>query len=107
MPAAGFTAIPAETPGGQGGPTGAPRQETVASIVFCCTTGLLAASPHVTLRVRILPKPKQEEHVQTNSDRKSRRDRLPGHQDCAPYGDRNGSRVFRGRPRCAPCRNGR
>ena len=53
------------------------------------------------------PKLKQEEHVQTNSDRKSRRDRLPGHQDCAPYGDRDGSRLFRGRPRRAPRRNGR
>ena len=32
------------------------RYETVASTDFCCTTGLLPASPHVTLRVRILPK---------------------------------------------------
>ncbi len=32
------------------------RYETVASIDFCCTTGLLPASPHVTLRVRIPPK---------------------------------------------------
>src|SRR4051812_1553641 len=31
------------------------KQDTVASTDFCCTTGLLAAFPHVTLRVKILP----------------------------------------------------
>src|ERR1700733_993191 len=46
-------------------------------------------------------------HVQTNSDRKSRRDRMPGHQDCPPHGDRDGRGLFRSRPRRAPCRNAR
>ena len=45
-------------------------------------------------------------HVQTNSDRKSRRDRLPGHQDGPPHGNRNRGRLFRGRPGRAPCRDG-
>src|SRR5215208_7396638 len=51
MRGAASTPIPAErTPFGT-----ARRYETVASIDFCCTTGLLPASPHVTLRVRIPP----------------------------------------------------
>ena len=49
----------------------------------------------------------KQAHVQTNSDRQSRRDRLPGHQDCPPDGDQDGRRLFRGRPRRAPCRDGR
>ena len=53
MRAAGLPAIPAETADrsrGRRPPGTAGRYETVASIDFCCTTGLLPAFPHVTLR---------------------------------------------------------
>ena len=39
------------------------RYETVASIDFCCTTGLLRPFPHVTLRVRFLPKSSSKKHM--------------------------------------------
>ena len=51
---------------------------------------------------QIAPDPAQRlqvsQHVQTNSDRESGRDRLPDHQDCPPDGDRDGRGLFRGRP---------
>ena len=49
----------------------------------------------------------KQAHVQTNSDRQSRRDRLPDHQDGPPDGDRDRRGLFRGRPRRAPRRDGR
>src|ERR1700716_3824319 len=66
---------------------------TVASPRFCCTTELLHPSARARLRP-LAPRgwtpPKvasKQAHVQTNSDRQSRRDRVPGHQDCSPDGD--------------------
>ncbi len=59
MRGAGSTPIPGKVP-----PAGAiGRYETVASTDFCCTTGLLPASPHVTLRVRILPKSSSKKNM--------------------------------------------
>jgi hypothetical protein len=91
MPAADFTPIPAER---RKHPKGQFRLKTaVASFWFCCTTELLPSSPRARLRPRPAwqgPRPKgckQAKNVQTNPDRKSRRDRLPGHQDCPPDGD--------------------
>ena len=45
--------------------------------------------------------------VQANPDCQSRRDRLPDHQIRAPHGHRNRRGLFRGRPRCVACGNGR
>ncbi|MGY4596149.1 hypothetical protein ACVWXL_003895 [Bradyrhizobium sp. GM22.5] len=57
---------------------------------------------------RVPPKVEtQEKHVQTHSDRQSRRNRLPGHQDRSPHGSSDGRGLFRGRPRRSPCRDGR
>ncbi len=45
-------------------------------------------------------------HVQAHSDRQSRRDRLPDHQDRASHGNWDGRGLFRGRSRCASRRDG-
>jgi len=50
MRAAGFTAIQAETPEGCGSPKGRPGTRPMPRPIFLYD-GLLAASPHVTLRV--------------------------------------------------------
>src|SRR5665647_1733792 len=70
---------------------------------FCYITpryaGLRGPAP---LRSGSCPKRLQvQAHVQTNSDRKSRRDRLPGHQDRPEDGNPDRCRLFRGRPRHA------
>ena len=46
-------------------------------------------------------------NVQENSDRQSRRDRLPDHQNGAADGDRDGGGLFGGRCRGAACTRGR
>src|ERR1700743_2603474 len=56
--------------------------QAVACPCFCCTTELLPPAPRARLRGRIPPQRLQVKsvskpaHVQTNSDSKSRRDRL-------------------------------
>ena len=44
------------------------------------------------------------QHVQENPDCQPRRNRLPRHQDRAQDGHQDRRRLFRGRPRRAPCR---
>ena len=46
-------------------------------------------------------------HVQEDSDRQPRRDRLPHHQDGAQARHQDGGRLFGGRPRRPACRDGR
>ena len=99
MRAGDFRAIPAE--GGEGGPRRLPPAHfAVDAIVTPAPACQIAGEEPAQGR-------NQEEHVQTDIDRKSRRDRLSRHQDRPQDGNQDGRRLFRGRPRRAPCRDGR